>query len=151
MDKKSVSGKVKEKTFCSKCGSKIILVVMPKDKFQEEGRFEKLEDDWVRDNLLDFDWSPSSKREMTWEEAKDYCTRAGGRLPSFQEFVSIVDYSIDSPSISKVYFPNTFSSYYWSDTEYSAANAWFVNFSSGSAGYYYKTTSYYVRAVRASQ
>ena len=147
MAKKSVS----DKTFCTKCGSEIIPAIIPKDKFQEEGRFEKLEDGWVRDNLSDFDWSPSSKQEMTWEEAKSYCTKEGERLPSLQELVSIVDYSKESPSINEVYFPNTFSSYYWSGTKYSATYAWVVRFSDGFVNYYSKTSSLYVRAVRASQ
>ncbi|MEZ4890812.1 MAG: DUF1566 domain-containing protein [Crocinitomicaceae bacterium] len=41
------------------------------------------------------------------------------------------------------------NAYYWSSTEYNAANAFYFSFSYGSPGNYGKTTTYRVRAVRA--
>jgi len=41
------------------------------------------------------------------------------------------------------------AAYYWSSSEYDNINAWFQNFNDGGQGNYYKSTTYYVRAVRA--
>ena len=40
------------------------------------------------------------------------------------------------------------SSAYWSSTEYDGNNAWYFVFASGAAGNFYKTNTFYVRAVR---
>jgi hypothetical protein len=79
------------------------------------------------------------------------------RLPSREELRSIVDYSIayssGEPTINKGYFPNTQRSYYWSSTTDAryADGAWDVSFDNGGDGYYNKSSSRYVRAVRSGQ
>jgi hypothetical protein len=76
------------------------------------------------------------------------------RLPSKEELISIVDYSIPypGPTINPI-FTNTKQYYYWSSTTGASylGNAWYVYFSYGNIGYYYKDSSLYVRCVRGRQ
>ena len=97
--------------------------------------------------------------EMTWEQALDeseHLILAGysdWRLPDYNEFVSIVDYSRYHPAIDTTVFPDTVSSDYWSSTTNAdyAYGAWCVNFYHGDDGSYDKSGSNYVRAVRGGQ
>ena len=78
------------------------------------------------------------------------------RMPTIKELSSLVNSGIASPgpTIDTTWFPHTRSSYYWSSTTYAnnTYGAWHV-------GFYYghvvvsgnKSSSYYVRAVRAGQ
>ncbi len=75
------------------------------------------------------------------------------RLPNINELKSIVDYSTSNPSINTEYFPNTFSSHYWSSTTYASSpyDAWGVYFGYGGDSWGYKSSYRYVRAVRGGQ
>ena len=77
------------------------------------------------------------------------------RLPTINELVSIVKYSIPSPgpTIDAGYFQNTAASWYWSSTTSVSYNdsAWRVNFGDGFGDYGNKHDNYYVRAVRGGQ
>jgi hypothetical protein len=75
------------------------------------------------------------------------------RLPSIQEFESIVNSDRNNPSINTNFFPNVISANYWSQTNicdywpYAVA----INFKSGTHFYMDRFHSYYARAVRGGQ
>ena len=124
------------------------------DKLHSKDRFEKLEDGWVKDNLLGLDWGKSSEKTMTWMEAKEYATKEGGRLPEVNELHSLVDYSKHHPAIDKDFFSDIKTDdYYWSGTSLASYSdgAWVVGFFSGGVSNGYKGSNDYVRSVRASQ
>ncbi len=75
------------------------------------------------------------------------------RVPSIQELTSIVDYGRLRSAINTTYFPNTFSSYYWSSTTYASRTdyAWRVDFDYGHDHCDSKSSDYYVRAARGGQ
>jgi hypothetical protein len=75
------------------------------------------------------------------------------RLPTAMELSLLVNAGQISWSINLTYFPYTMASYYWSATTYAGDStlAWSVLFSDGSVGYYVKSDSFYVRAVRGGQ
>jgi hypothetical protein len=82
-------------------------------------------------------WGKSSDKEMTWQEAKDWCKEQGGRLPTRIELQLAYEYKVEGFK----------SSYYWSATESDATLAWLVNFDGGSTNSYYKYDTLYVRCV----
>lgn len=92
----------------------------------------------------------------TWEHALSYCKSlnfagySDWRLPTLKELFSIVDYSRLNPAINTNYFPDTVSDSYWSSTTYAdgTSGAWGMSFGYGDDDCYYKSNSYYVRAVR---
>jgi len=81
-------------------------------------------------------WGETAEKEMTWEEAKDWCTEQGGRLPTKNELLQ-AHKDVDG----------FLSSYYWSATEYGSTAAYGVNFSECATYYYSKTIASYVRCV----
>ncbi|MFH0996565.1 MAG: DUF1566 domain-containing protein [Pseudomonadota bacterium] len=115
----------------------------------------------IADTSTGLIWQQASSPDpMTWEQALAYCGRlnisgdADWRLPTIKELRSLVDFSHDHPSIDTNYFPNTFSSFYWSSTTYAydSYTAWGIDFSFGTDDFKDKYTGYhYVRAVRGGQ
>ena len=97
----------------------------------------------------------------TWQQALAYAEGLelpiGGytdwRLPNRNELQTLVDYSQYNPSINSLLQTTTLSSDYWSSTTYAnnTSNAWLVNFYDGGVNVLNKSSSYYVRAVRAGQ
>lgn len=88
-------------------------------------------DNLVNDNTVDFTDYP----------ARDYCKSIGARLPTIDELSCIYT--------NRTTFGDNFSTgNYWSGTEYSGANARYVNFSDGSVIDNHKANSYSVRCVR---
>jgi len=86
--------------------------------------------------------------EMTWEEAKRACNELGSgwRLPNKQELKEIYEQLHEKGQ------GNFKAAFYWSSTEYDANDfAWIFYFLDGDAFYDggSKTTTFYVRAVRA--
>jgi len=81
-------------------------------------------------------WGKSSDKEMNWSEAKDWCEKQGGRLPTLIELLQAYE---DVDGFKK--------DYYWSATEYSATLAWGVNFSTGGPDLDGESNAYYVRCV----
>ena len=109
------------------------------------------------DNTTDLMWQrEDDNTSRTWENALAYCQNLtlGGhsdwRLPTRRELVSIVDYSVSSPSIDSTVFPGTNSSVYWSSSTdaYSTYNAWSVYFNGGVVYGNSKGDDFYVRCVR---
>ena len=77
------------------------------------------------------------------------------RMPTISELAYIVNYSIPSPepAIDSGYFPSTAASFYWSSTTLTkyTDHVWHVSFDYGNVRAYFKSNSYYVRAVRGGQ
>ncbi len=95
---------------------------------------------------------------MSWSEALNYCEKlnlAGygdWRLPAIKELESIVDLTKVKPSINLDIFIGTMNSSYWSSTTYTnTSQAFRMDFSNGHEYSYYKSDSYYIRAVREGQ
>lgn len=119
----------------------------------------------VTDRLTGLVWQKEDDNTTrNWTDAGTYCSSltlgglSGWRLPSKDELMSIIDYSIPSPgpTINKIYFPNTNADYYWSSTTYASSthytyNAWFVNFFMGEANQSYMYYYYFARCVRSGQ
>ena len=74
---------------------------------------------WVKDGT---GLGSNDGQPLTWDEAKTFCEQlnfAGyddWRLPNFKELASIINYGQNAPYIDKNYFPNTFSSSYWTSS-----------------------------------
>ena len=81
--------------------------------------------------------------------------RLGGftdwRMPTLMELVTIRNLSYASLLINTAWFPYTLLDDYWSSTTNGPifANAWYVDFGSGSLANAAKTSSYYSKAIRA--
>ena len=115
----------------------------------------------VTDNTTGLEWQDDAiGSKMRWSNAIDYCenltldTHSDWRLPNIKEFASIMDDTKTNPSIDNTVFQNTASNlFYWSSTtpvsNFSAV--WNVQFGYGYQFSHYKTTSNYVRCVRAGQ
>ncbi len=117
----------------------------------------------VTDNLTGLEWQDDEAAKTvtkTWAEAEAYCSNdvsTGGysdwRWPTIVELQGIVVDGAFNPSIDTTAFVNTTYYYYWSSTSLTANTsfAWRVNFGYGDMNYYYKTSTYNVRCVRAGQ
>ncbi len=128
------------------------------DASTADGSYTDNGDGTVTDTSTGLMWKQTGS-SGTWEQALSYCENLSRadytdwRLPTIKELRSLVDYSLLNPAISKTYFPDAVSSFYWSSTTYARDpyGAWGVNFTDGLDGGYYKYYSYYVRAVRGGQ
>jgi len=125
----------------------------------------------VRDNVTGLIWEVKTDdgsihdkdNEYTWQNAQDVfvaelnSTSFGGhsdwRMPTIKELTFITDLSCYEPAINTTYFPHTRSSSYWSSTTNAIYTdyAWYVYFYGGYGDVSYKSSSYYVRAVRGGQ
>jgi hypothetical protein len=109
---------------------------------------------WVNDHTLvdKFD------ERMTLGAAVKACKelklagRKNWRLPTREEWLTIVDLTRYNPAIDPI-FKSTKSSWYWASTTVAgySGGAWVVSFNSGAVYYYGKDYSSYVRPVRSSQ
>jgi len=110
----------------------------------------------VTDTSTGLMWQQDGSNHKNWKDALAYCEDLGlgdytdWRLPTIKEIKSLVDDSRYNPAINITFFSSTVSSVYWSSTTNAddTNNAWGVNFYDGYDDYYYKSDSYYVRAVR---
>lgn len=77
------------------------------------------------------------------------------RIPTRQELLTLVDEKAvyPKPTIDIDAFPNTASSYYWTNSVYdfNPKMAWFIYFGSGYDYYEYKTFASHIRLVRGTQ
>ncbi|MFO7728089.1 MAG: DUF1566 domain-containing protein [Desulfonatronovibrio sp.] len=110
-------------------------------------------DGTVTDNGSGLMWQKATAGEMEWHQAMSYASSLslGGHsdwgLPSKDELKGL--YNSECKKLMDVR-----SSDYWSSTTYSSqysTSARRVNFNSGNVYYGAKSSSYYVRAVRAGQ
>lgn len=98
----------------------------------------------------------ASETALTWKNALSYCETAttGGysdwRLPNIRELVSLVDYTRYAPAFDTTHFSGASDAYWSGSTRYGHGNnGWYVNFSTGSSGYYIsKSYQGYARCVR---
>lgn len=90
-----------------------------------------------------------------WSEALSYCNDLSldgqsWRLPSVNEFKTVINRYQYDPAIDTSYFPATVADFYWSSSSYvnGISDAWYIRFSDGRVGSSSKTVnSYYVRCV----
>ena len=114
----------------------------------------------VIDGTTGLQWQDDAVYSLTWTAAIEHCEdlsldgHSDWRLPNLNELTSIVDDTKHNPCIDNAVFQNTASSVYWSSTALVRypSFAWYVSFRGGSQYYSKtKTSSYYVRCVRARQ
>lgn len=107
-------------------------------------------------NMIYWQDNPSSKATSEdWDDAILYCKtleingKKNWRLPTFDELLSIVDYSRVNPAINPI-FEEVAEGTYWTATNFSPtdARAWTIHFSTGKSYYSYKTTNHAVRCVK---
>lgn len=112
----------------------------------------------VTDTVTQLQWQQVvDDGAFTWADAGGYCAAlgiAGGgfRLPTRIELLSIVDYTVDRPTIDITGFANAPPERFWSASPFAGAtdNAWLVNFGFGTGVVFADATSakYRVRCVR---
>ena len=100
-----------------------------KDHYENKG------EDVVLDKNTGLYWqSVISRNTYNIEEAKNYCTNWGGRIPTEKELLSIVNIKRVDPAIDVVFFPNTSFSAFFSSTQISDGFiTWRVFFDDGRA------------------
>jgi hypothetical protein len=100
----------------------------------------------------------NSGAAATWANALLFCEGSSfagytdWRLPNAIELQGIVNYGESAaPYINSAYFPGTVSAYHWTSTTYvpNTTRVWAVSFNNGVVGFGSKTSSIYVRCVRA--
>lgn len=100
-----------------------------------------------------YTWQQALQAAKTLNDGAGYAGKVDWRLPNIKELQSIVEEGCYSPSINSSIFPNTDASVFWSASAsaYDSGLAWYVIFSNGYAGSYYKNGYNQVRLVRAGQ
>jgi len=133
-----------------------------KEKEEKKTRFEKMDTlNIIHDKKRDLMWQDNSAAETTrktLEGAKKYCSDlslddySDWRVPTYDELLTIVDYSRSNPAIIPV-FKNVASHYYWSSSESvsRSSGAWFVGFHYGNTNNSNLSGKIYVRCVRGRQ
>jgi len=109
----------------------------------------------IRMKLVWQDNSIVKSSKKNWEAAVKYCKNlsldrySDWRLPSYDELLTIVDYSKRDPAIVDG-FRNVASDFYWSETEYTSdpGYVWTVYFEFGITDHDAKSYEGYVRCVR---
>jgi len=97
----------------------------------------------------------SQKSSEDWDDAIEYCDKlvlnsiGKWRLPTFNELLSIVDYTRVNPAINPI-FEYVNEGTYWTSRDFSAttSRAWNIDFRTGKTYYSYKTTNHSVRCVK---
>jgi len=108
-----------------------------------------IEPKYVVDPLFGFEWSESSEKPMTWEEAHEYAKSLGEgwRLPTAFELKCMFDMKSEKPVIDGFE-----GKYYWSSTTYTYRySARCVDLTNGSDYVDFKISSGYVRCLRGKQ
>jgi hypothetical protein len=112
----------------------------------------------VTDKIHDIYWQDtlsSQKSSEDWDDAIEYCDKlvlnnmGKWRLPTFNELLSIVDFTRVNPAINPV-FEYVNEGTYWTSRDFSAttSRAWTIDFRTGKTYYSYKTTNHSVRCVK---
>lgn len=92
-----------------------------------------------------------SKERLNFDEAQQFCQSAGGRCPTIDELTGIyLNKDKINASLKAAGLPELKESWYWSSTEGSSANAWYLWMDDGYRNSTYKGNYYrYVRPVLA--
>ncbi len=102
---------------------------------------EEINEEWTLQEIpaKKIEWGKTANREMNWEEAKNWCEKQGGRLPTIVELMEAYHGGIEG-------FEEDF---YWSSSEVSASHACTLDFGNGNVySYSSKSLSSQVRCVR---
>lgn len=113
--------------------------------------------DVVKDERNGIYWQDTQDAKYSaedWDDAVLYCEELSlhgithWRLPTFEELLSITDFTRHKPAILPV-FSYVKQDSYWTSTEFSAnkSRAWTIDFSTGYSYYNYKRTNHAVRCV----
>ncbi len=113
----------------------------------------------VKDERNSIYWQDTQVSKVSsedWDDAVLYCDKLvlhsmdKWRLPTFEELLSIVDYSRSDPAIHP-FFTSVTEGSYWTSTDFSptTSRAWTIDFRAGKTYYSYKTTNHAVRCVKA--
>ncbi len=121
------------------------------------GRYVIPGDGTVHDTKTGLVWQQAvAPGTYTWTQAGSYCgslglASGGWRLPSVKELLTLVDFTVASgPTIDGTAFPGTPSALFWSSSPpagYSSIGS-YVDFSSGTSGYYTVPPPAQARCVR---
>lgn len=114
---------------------------------------------WVSLGICETPGRCDTEKFVADVNAAGLCGANNWRMPSKEELISIVDYSLPTstnmytPAIDPSYFPNTLDGVYWSASAfaYQPDKAWYVIFANGVGNYNVKGNVFYVRLVRSRQ
>ncbi|MBR4532047.1 DUF1566 domain-containing protein [bacterium] len=130
-----------------------VLCVRIHDYDAPENRFTA-ENETVKDSVSGLMWQKQPVASRTWAEALNYCEEVATsdkfdwRLPNRNELASLINYEKASGAASD--FPAIAAKGFWTSTTdiSSAANAWTVDFATGSISSTEKTSTKYIICVR---
>lgn len=118
----------------------------------------------VTDTRTGLMWQQGEAGQMTWGNAILHCEglslggHADWRLPSVKELDSLMDDTRDHPTINTSYFPDAYSSSYWSSTTQTLLTGttkwnwtWEVDFGNGWVSFITKDSNHYTRCVRGGE
>jgi hypothetical protein len=117
-------------------------------------RYQLPGDGTVHDGATGLTWQQAVAAARPWSEANAYCPATFGgdwRLPSLTEMQTIIDETVQNPSIDVTAFPGTPPmGYFWTSSLQAGIPdwAWYVTVVHGHAAPEPVTTAYYVRCVR---
>jgi hypothetical protein len=138
---------------------------LPAGDGTNSGRFVVNSGGWtVTDTITGLVWQRdgSGTREhcgnvttCTWDRAQAYCdalvliSASDWRLPTRMELLTIVDFTLTSPSIDPTAFPDTAAERFWTSSPYagSPGDKWSVNFYGGNSFNYGVDNYFRVRCV----
>lgn len=102
-------------------------------------RYETVTETEVLDRKTGLIWMKDPKIDLNFEQAKQYAERISTingkfwRIPTIEELVSLVDYTLCTPNTPASTFPNMLQNIYWSFSNYwgEVDRVWVVNFYDG--------------------
>ena len=91
-----------------------------------------------------------SEKRLNFDEAQQFCQSAGGRCPTIDELTGIfLNKDKINAALKAANLPGLKESWYWSSTEYSSNDAWYLWMADGYRRYGSKNLNGYVRPVLA--
>jgi len=107
-------------------------------------RFKKC-DNYYLDTKTGLKWEEVNYAEMPWEEAIK--ANYGWRLPTLEELLSIVDYTLYDPATE---LSDMLPECYWSSTTYARGRgySWVVYFYNGLGSYDFKSGDHCARYIK---
>jgi len=129
--------------------------------FDPSVRLQIITANTVWDSYTSYAWQRNDDGlARTWAAAKTYCDQleldgsTDWRLPTVEELLTIVDYTVNNPALSTEIFIGR-SNWYWTSSSFAGSQnsaAWVVDFSDGTlqAPYLSDNPSWYVRCVRTA-